>query len=178
MTTMGGTEAPSAGTVLPLAERAAEREAPVRPVVYLHAGQLAAFREPRAITTVLGSCVAVCLWDPRQGIGGMNHYLLPHRAGAAEASPRFGNVAVERLLEELIRLGGHFSQLRAKIFGGACVLGSPVPGSEPLGAKNIRVARSLLDAAGIPIVAEDAGGERGRRLFFHADDGQAWIKRL
>lgn len=152
--------------------------ASVHPLVYLHAGHVAAFREPRAISTVLGSCVAVCLWDLGQGIGGMNHYLLPHRAGAAETSPRFGNVALEQLVDELVRLGGRFSQLQAKVFGGASVLAPPRPGAEPLGEQNVRVARSLLGAAGIPIVAEDTGGTRGRRLIFQTDDGLAFVKRL
>jgi chemotaxis protein CheD len=150
-----------------------------RPTVYLHAGQLAVFREPRAISTVLGSCVAVCLWDAGLGVGGMNHYLLPHRAGAGETSPRFGNVAMGKLLDELVRLGGRFAHLRAKVFGGASVLGgSPRPGTEPLGEQNVALARSLLQAAGIPIVAEDTGGSRGRRLIFQTDDGFAFVKRL
>jgi len=148
------------------------------PVVYLRAGQVAAFREPRAISTVLGSCVAVCLWDLEQGIGGMNHYLLPDWADAADTSARFGNVALERLLDQLVRLGARLSQLRAKVFGGASVLASARPGAEPLGAQNVRLARNLLGFAGIPIVAEDTGGEHGRRLVFHTADGQAWIKRL
>ncbi len=155
-----------------------EGAAPVHPLVYLHAGQVAAFREPREITTVLGSCVAVCLWDPGQRIGGMNHYLLPHWAGSAHTSARFGNLAVEGLLDRLIRLGCRFSQLQAKVFGGASVLAPARPGTEPLGAQNVRVARHLLGAAGIPIVAEDAGGSRGRRLVFHTDDGEAWVKQL
>ena len=145
-------------------------------LLYLHAGQLAAFREPRAISTVLGSCVAVCLWDGERGVGGMNHYLLPHRAGAGESSPRFGNVAMGGLLDEVVRLGGRFSHLRAKVFGGASVLGAPVPGVEPLGEQNVRLARSLLASAGIPIAAEDTGGSRGRRLIFQTDDGLALVK--
>ncbi len=159
------------------ARAAAAEAATVRPLVYLHAGQLAAFREPRAISTVLGSCVAVCLWDGQSRIGGMNHFLLPHRAGAGETSPRFGNVAMGQLLDAIVRLGGRFSHLQAKLFGGACVLGGPRPG-ETLGEQNVQLARSLLDAAGIPIVAEDTGGTRGRRLVFHTDDGLAFLKRL
>jgi chemotaxis protein CheD len=146
--------------------------------VYLHAGQLVAFREPRAISTVLGSCVAVCLWDAGAGVGGMNHYVLPHRAGALETSPRFGNVAMGGLLDELVRLGARFARLQAKVFGGASVLGSARVGGTSLGADNVELARSLLAAAGIPVVAEDTGGERGRRLIFQTDDGLAFVKRL
>ncbi len=157
---------------------ASAQAASAHPLLYLHAGQLAVFREPRAISTVLGSCVAVCLWDAERGVGGMNHYLLPHRAGAGETSPRFGNVAMGRLLDEVVRLGGRFSHLQAKVFGGASVLGSPRPGVEPPGEQNVRLARSLLGAAGIPITAEDTGGSRGRRLIFQTDDGLAFVKRI
>jgi chemotaxis protein CheD len=159
------------------AARPAAEPASVHPVVYLHAGQLAAFREPRAISTVLGSCVAVCLWDAATRVGGMNHFLLPHRAGAGETSPRFGNVAMGQLLDAVVRLGARFSHLQAKLFGGASVLGGTRPG-DTLGEQNVQLARSLLHAAGIPVVAEDTGGTRGRRLVFHTDDGLAFVKRL
>jgi chemotaxis protein CheD len=159
------------------AARAVAEAASLHPLVYLHAGQLAAFREPRAISTVLGSCVAVCLWDGEARVGGMNHFVLPHRAGAGETSPRFGNVAMGQLLDRVVRLGGKFSRLQAKLFGGASVLGGAHTG-DSLGEQNVQLARSLLDAAGIPVVAGDTGGTRGRRLVFQTDDGLAFVKRL
>jgi len=66
--------------------------------VYLQPGQLYASAQPSAVTTVLGSCVAICLWDPLTSVGGMNHYLLPFFAGAGRGTPRFGNVAMAQLL--------------------------------------------------------------------------------
>jgi chemotaxis protein CheD len=82
------------------------------------------------------------------------------------------------LLDELVRLGARFAYLQAKVFGGAPVLGSARLGGTSLGADNVELARSLLAAAGIPVVAEDTGGERGRRLIFQTDDGLAFVKRL
>jgi chemotaxis protein CheD len=83
-----------------------------------------------------------------------------------------------RLLDEIVRLGGRFAHLQAKVFGGASVLGSVRDGRSPLGEENVRLARGLLGTAGVPVVAEDTGGTRGRRLIFQTDDGLAFVKRL
>ena len=85
---------------------------PPRAAVYLVPGRLHAASEPTAITTVLGSCVAVCLHDPLASVGGMNHYLLPWPA-PHERSARFGSIAIESLLESVLRLGAHQPRLRA-----------------------------------------------------------------
>lgn len=148
-----------------------------RATVYLHPGQLFASSTPSAVTTILGSCVAIVLWDEAAGIGGLNHYLLPLWARHGEDTLRFGNVAFERLLDDLIALGAVKGRLRAKVFGGACLLASESNGHH-LGTKNVEVARSLLADAHIPIVAEDVGGHRGRKLIVHTDTGDAWVKRL
>ena len=144
--------------------------------VYLHVGQYMATETPASVSTILGSCVSVCLWDPKSGIGGVNHFVLPHFAGTGRLSPRFGNVAVESLIESLCALGTGADRLMAKIFGGAGVLGTA--NGQDLGARNVEVARELLEREGIPIVGEDVGGSHGRKLIFHTDAGTAWIKRL
>ena len=149
-----------------------------RPRVYLHVGQLFSAAQPHAVTTILGSCVSVCLWDPRRGVGGLNHFLLPHQPEADAASTRFGRVAIERLIEQLIALGSGPGNLQAKLFGGACSLEPVTEGREPLGAQNVRLARHVLRASGIPVVATDVGGTQGRRLIFQTDDGSAWVRRL
>jgi chemotaxis protein CheD len=145
--------------------------------VYLHAGQLAAPERPAAITTILGSCVAVCLWDSALRQGGMNHFLLPYWSGNGSASARFGNVAVDALIESLGRIGSRKGSLQAKLFGGACVIRAFTSG-ERLGVKNVQLARKLLAGHGVPVVAEDVLGRRGRKLVFHTDDGAAWVKDL
>jgi chemotaxis protein CheD len=147
--------------------------------VYLQPGQLYASGQPSAVTTVLGSCVAICLWDPVESVGGMNHYLLPFFAGnASQGSPRFGNVAVAQLVERLVALGAARGRLQAKVFGGACVLEAFQARQGHLGEKNAGVAFKLLEELGIPIVSRDVGGRSGRKLIFHTDLGTAWVARL
>lgn len=157
-------------------ETAAARAAPpVRRAVYLQQGALHAANEPTAITTILGSCVAVCLFDAERGVGGMNHFLLAQPV-RRERSTRFGVVAMDRLLEEVARLGASPGALRAKVFGGAAVLGLR-PGRS-LGEQNVALAVSVLEAHAVPIVAGDVAGTRGRKLVFHTDGGDAFVRML
>ncbi len=146
---------------------------------YLHPGQLFVSPDGYAVTTILGSCVSVCLWDPLTKIGGINHFLLPTDIGDdLGSSLRFGNLAVRELIEELLDLGVEPHQLRAKLFGGACVLEAFRSRENHLGTKNVKIAREVLDAADIPIIGHDVGGDRGRKLIFHTDNGSAWVKQL
>lgn len=157
--------------------RVAAAEARVRSV-YLHPGQLVVSTTPSDISTILGSCVAVCVWDEQAGVGGMNHYLLPHFAGRGASSARFGNVATEMLLSRLEANGARRQNMRAKLFGGANVLEALRGISGSLGRSNVELARKLLHEAGVPIVAEDVEGPRGRKLVFRTDDGSALVRLL
>jgi chemotaxis protein CheD len=145
------------------------------PSTYLHPGQVAAFAEPTQVTTILGSCVSICLFDERLGLGGLNHFVLPDLS-VAEPSARFAGPAFEELLERMRAIGARVSQLQAKVFGGSDSLGLPDEGS--IGARNVTVARALLSLCDIPIVAEDVGGTAGRKLLFDTRDGTAWVRRL
>jgi chemotaxis protein CheD len=148
-------------------------------VVHLHAGQIFASPQPCTISTVLGSCVAVCIVDPVRGSGGANHYLLPMHVVGGNASPRFGNVAIEELITKMLLLGSRKYDLHAKVFGGASTLPrAGRPETESLGWQNVEVARRVLATHGIQIVAEDVGGARGRKLLFRTDEGHAWIRKL
>lgn len=142
-------------------------------VAYLHPGELVVSPEPRLLNTVVGSCVAVFLWDAGRRAGGMNHYLLP----AGEATPRFGSVAIRALVEKLAALGSDPSGLVAKVFGGAHVLG-PSPVERHLGRQNADLAFAVLAELRIPVVASDVGGTRGRRVVCSTGDGSAWVKEL
>ncbi len=147
-----------------------------RAQVYLHAGQLHAAVTPTVITTVLGSCVAVCLYDPVAKVGGMNHFLLPLHVDR-EHSPRFGTVAVPALIDAVLRAGGSRGALVAKVFGGASVIGAMAHGRR-LGEENAALALHLLEDARIPVLDKDVGGSRGRKLVFFADEGTAWVRQL
>ena len=149
-----------------------------RTKVYLHPGQLFAAAQPSVITTILGSCVSLCLWDPVVKIGGINHYLLPFWVGDAEASPRFGTVAIETLIEKVLSLGARKSRLRAKLFGGACVIEAFRERDDHIGIVNARLAENMLRIQSIPVIEQDLAGCRGRKLIFNTDDGTSWVKFL
>lgn len=159
-----------------LAAPAAEA-GPARDAVYLHPGQVVVRDQPTAVTTILGSCVSVLLYDERRGVGGVNHFLLPHWAGTGVENARFGAAAMRQLIDGVRGVGGRTADLRAKVFGGACVLDAfGRADGEHLGARNVRVALEALRAEGIPVLAEDTGGRRGRRLVFTTDDGAALLR--
>jgi chemotaxis protein CheD len=146
--------------------------------VYLHPGQLFASAVPCAITTVLGSCVSVCLYDVGRGIGGANHFLLPHAGTRSNEPLRCGASAIEALLRRLLDLGARRHKLAAKVFGGAHVLQAIQSDRYHLGTANVDVARSVLSAERIPVLAEDVGGTRGRKLRFVTGDGSAWVQEI
>lgn len=144
--------------------------------VFLSPGELHVSGEPAVIVTVLGSCVAVCLWDRLTGAGGMNHFLLPRSAGSPP-SPRYGDVAVDILLEEMAALGCRSANLRAKLFGGAAVLPFGAQ-SDTVGTQNVGVALSVLQRHGIPVVARRTGGQRGLFVRFHTTAGRVMVREL
>jgi chemotaxis protein CheD len=145
---------------------------------YLHPGELLAAPEPCTVTTILGSCVAACLYDAEAGIGGLTHSVLPHAPAGAVHPGRFGDRAVVELVRRLLAAGARAHALRAKLFGGACVLDAFAAGRNHLGAQNVASARDALHALAIPVVAEDVGGRRGRRLLFQTGDGTALVRTL
>jgi len=147
-------------------------------IEYVHVGQLFTSRAPRAVTTILGSCVSVCLWDPVAQVGGLNHFLLPQCVENGISSPRFGNVAIRELVEGVREHGGHPQRLKAKVFGGASVIDAFQSPQGSLGMQNVALARRLLADWHIPIAAEDVGGTQGRKLVFQTGDGTAWVRRI
>jgi chemotaxis protein CheD len=134
--------------------------------------------EPVRLTTIVGSCVSVCLWDPSHRIGGMNHFLLPFGGGTGPASLRFGNTAIARLVESVLELGAARAGLVAKVFGGACVIDAFLERGEHLGIRNAQAAVDALAGEGVPIVASDAGGRRGRKVVFDTADGAVWVREI
>lgn len=111
-------------------------------------------------------------------IGGMNHYLLPFSLGDDIASPRFGTVAIEILIKRVISIGAAHNRLQAKLFGGACVIEAFREKEDHIGMVNAQIAETILRALNIPVVEQDLGGRRGRKLTFNTDDGESWIKYL
>lgn len=122
------------------------------------------------ITTVLGSCVAVCLHDPVKKIGGMNHYMLPLWNGNGLASPKYGNIAIEKLLEKMLSMGCKRSSIQAKVFGGAEVIETNIKMFN-IGERNIAVAFEILQDMKINVVAQSTGGKLGRKILFDTETG-------
>lgn len=119
---------------------------------------------PATISTVLGSAVAVCLYDRKRKIGGMCHYLYPRLGDGDRATARFGQAAVAYLVHLLREEGSKPRNLEAQIFGGA---DRPGRAGTAIGQANARVARSVLAARGVRIVSEDVGGRKGRKIVFN-----------
>jgi chemotaxis protein CheD len=131
------------------------------------------------IMTVLGSCVAACLWDTQRGVGGMNHFMLPDgEAGQSEVSysMRYGVCAMEVLINELLKAGADRKRLAAKVFGGGQVMAGQ--GQSNVGPRNAAFVRQYLATEGIPIMSSDLQQTWGRRVAFFPDTGEVLVKRV
>jgi chemotaxis protein CheD len=147
--------------------------------VNIHVGELFAAAEPTVISTVLGSCVSVCLFDPVRSVGGMNHILLPGRddLGYFSESARYGMNAMELLINRMFALGARRDRLQAKIFGGATIL-LEVAEAFNTGDKNVHFVTEYLRVEGIPLLGGDTGGGDSRRIYFHTDTFEVYLKRI
>ncbi len=143
-----------------------------RNIYHVTQGSFAIGGEPECVlSTILGSCVAVCLHDPVAQIGGMNHYLLSGEFRES-GDVRYGINAMELLVNALLRSGAQRNRLEAKVFGGAC-FGHSFSG---IGSKNSAFARSFLNNEGIPCISESTGGARARRVHFTPYDGSVRLR--
>lgn len=127
-------------------------------------------REDVVLTTVLGSCIAACFYDPVAKVGGLNHYLLAEGNVSDPASmQRYGVYAMEVLINAMLSMGAVRSRMKARIFGGATMRS----GFRDIGGDNIAFARRFLRDEKIPLVGEDVGGNGARRVEFRAALGLA-----
>jgi chemotaxis protein CheD len=148
---------------------------PVELDYFLKPGYIFMPSKPALISTVIGSCVAVCLWDRKRKVGGMNHFQFPSTAKQKEATAIFGNVATFALIRMMIKEGSKVKHLEAQIFGGAH---DPRLSLKNVGHENVRTARRVLAQARIRIVSEDIGGERGRKIVFNTATNEVAILRV
>ena len=142
-------------------------------------GEYYASSDDIMIYTLLGSCVAVCLFDPDNHIGGMNHILMPGepQIGRPDASARYGINAMELLINAIMKLGGNRKKLIAKTFGGANVIAS-IPEERAIGGKIAHFVVDFLSTEKIPIVNRDFGGYDTRKVYFHTATGDVYLKRV
>lgn len=128
-------------------------------------------RDPNVVlSTILGSCVAMCLRDPVAGVGGMNHFLLPDGSGAGtDAGRRYGAYAMELLINDVLKAGGRRDRLEAKLFGGGRMFDS----LRDVGRSNADFAEKFLRDEGIPVVGGSLRGDGGRRVHYWPVTGKA-----
>ncbi len=138
--------------------------------------------EPAVLSTIgLGSCVAIALFDRDRRVGGLAHVLLPSETMARDRGNRakFPASAVPLLVERMKALGARQGKIIAKIAGGASMFTNLLAtGGPQMGERNVSATRHALERAGIPILAQDVGGEHGRSVYFHLCDGRLLVRSL
>lgn len=151
--------------------------------INLMPGDVKASADPEVVlSTLLGSCVAACLYDPVAGVFGMNHFLLASQgraqAGVTSETGRYGVHAMELLINALLKRGAERCRLQAKVFGGANVLTASGPGHYAVGETNAHFVQAFLENEGIPLIASDLGGYHGRQIHFHGNSFAVYVKLL
>ncbi len=139
--------------------------------------------QAEAVSTVLGSCVSACIRDRRLNIGGMNHFMLPLDAspgqnawgGVANAPTRYGNVAMERLINDILEFGGRRQDLEIKLVGGGHMLAQK---GNDIGARNIEFVKQYVLAEGFTVANEDLGDMYARRVMYFPQTGRLRVRKL
>jgi len=139
-------------------------------------------KEDEVLDTVLGSCVSACIRNPKTGVGGMNHFMLPHPRGeagdswnsVASTATRYGSASMEQLINKILSTGGLRSDLEVKIFGGARVLAA----TTDVGQHNVTFVRDFLKQEGLKVVSEDVGSTTPRHVQYFPQSGRVRVKHL
>jgi chemotaxis protein CheD len=152
-----------------------------RTVIVLKPGDFYASCNGEVLYTVVGSCIATCIYDLQRTIGGMNHFMLPGLLHPNDLLTsdlgRYGMFAMDLLIGELIKLGAQRKDLQAKVFGGGHVLKFRQRDGDITGS-NIEFARKYLELEGIPVIKQDMGGNTGRKVLFFSDNSRVLMKRF
>lgn len=161
-------------------------------IMTIFAGEYYISSSKEVISTVLGSCVSVCLYDPVNKVGGMNHFMLPEGAALKEGlynqsglnkdtltenSMRYGITAMEVLIGEMQKKGAERIHMKAKVFGGGRVIARD-SGVPTVGDKNIGFAKAYLKTEKIPIESENVGSTHGRKIFFLTGNNSVFVKKV
>ncbi len=153
--------------------------------VVLKPGEYFVSNQPVVVSTLLGSCVAACLWDEPNKVIGMNHFLLASRRYArsqplcSTEAGRYGVQAMELLINGMMKLGARRENLRAKVFGGASMMKtSGGDNFSCVGEVNIRFIVEFLVTDGIPLVSADLGGNVGRVIYFSSEDFSVHMRKM
>ncbi|MBN2039824.1 MAG: chemotaxis protein CheD [Spirochaetes bacterium] len=149
-------------------------------ITVIHPGEFHVSGEDKIISTLLGSCVAVCLHDPVNSVSGMNHFMLPGRITKSDIInddyAKYGTSAIYNLLLQLYKHGAKKENLIAKIFGGGHVL-DKITDKKGIPFDNIRVAKLYMEIEDIPIVDIDVGDKFTRKIFMDVRSGKVFLKK-
>lgn len=145
--------------------------------VFLLPGEINSSREPVFYSTLLGSCVSVCLYDRKANCGGMNHYMLSSAPAGARDSARYGDYAIDMLLRMMVKEGSSLKDIESCVLGGARV-GRALSIGADIGAKNIVAAKEALGRHKIPVKRADVGGDYGRKIHFRNWTGEIDIRKV
>ena len=140
---------------------------------YLKPGYIFLNTEPSIISTAIGSCVAVSLWDCRKKYGGVAHYLYPFTDSRDKATAMYGNVAISYLIRTFLNEGADRKNIKAQIFGGASL--QHLAECSEVAKENLRIARRVLGRFKISIISEDVGGDLGRKLVYNTSTNEAIV---
>jgi chemotaxis protein CheD len=155
--------------------------------ITISAGEFYVTNEDVLITTLLGSCVSACLYDPYNRISGMNHFMLSSRRYSRDMplsiteAGRYGVNSMELLINEMLKWGAERSRLKAKAFGGASVLKTinlSASNYFAVGDVNVRFIREFLQNEQIPLVSHDLGGMAGRVIYFDTGNFSAYVRKM
>lgn len=143
--------------------------------IFVLPGEIALTKKPAIIATLLGSCVAVCLYNKKEKFGGINHFMLPTGTNNL-ISGKYGDYATNKLIEAMLRVDSDKKNLVAKVFGGGAVVGHLSAGGMDIGKKNIVMALKILQEHNIRIVEQETGGDSGKKIFFDNQSGEVEIR--
>jgi chemotaxis protein CheD len=154
--------------------------------VIINPGELFASNTPVTISTLLGSCVSACLFDPVNKVMGMNHFMLSQQRLVSDSqlarteAGRYGINSMELLINEMLKLGAKKQYIQAKAFGGSTLIGN---GSSDniflnVGAVNSKFIHEFLTHEAIPLVAENLGGKEGRMIHFSFGDFAVYMRKI
>ena len=141
---------------------------------FLQPGCIIVSKKPHLVSTILGSCVSVCIWDSKQHFGGMNHYIHP-KSFDNEETAKFGNISIPYMLNLLLESDAKMHDLKAHIVGGAR---SPHIDSSIIGQENVKIAETFLRQNSIDIISKDTGGNKGRKVIFDTQSGEVIINKV
>lgn len=146
-------------------------------MTFLNMGQIYVGDKDEIIFTVLGSCVAVCLFDQKKEISAMCHYLLPLWNNKGLASPKYGNIAIKKIITSMVNKGCNKKDIVAKVFGGASFNDlTQLEEQYLIGKNNINIAIDILSEENIKIVAQDLGGFKERKIWLNPPSGKVQLK--